>query len=115
MGLFGNNDRQAEIAIAKEMAHDANDVNKEIGEIVSIFDENHSSLENVSETMAEFSERLSTKLDIEDLKDLVEITELVGKLHTHYLESFSAILELSNNQNIRTKDSIDKYEAISKG
>jgi methyl-accepting chemotaxis protein len=113
MGIFGNNnDNQAEIAIAKEMAHNLNDINLEIGELVSTYQDSHDRLENVSETLGEFSERISSQLENKDLEELVEIVELVGELHTHYLQSFSAILEVSNNQMNRTNDAIEKYEAL---
>ena len=38
MGLFGNNDYKIRVELAQEMAHNANDANKEIGEIMGAFD-----------------------------------------------------------------------------
>jgi hypothetical protein len=40
MGFFGNNNAE-KIELAKEMAHNANDTNKEIGEVLLEFEENN--------------------------------------------------------------------------
>ena len=54
MGIFGNNNGE-KIELAKEMAHNANDSNKEIGEVLMEFEENEERFEKVTDNILDLS------------------------------------------------------------
>jgi len=112
MGLFGNKDYKIRVELAQEMAHNANDANKEIGEIMGAFDEDHKQFENVTDTILDLSEKILHKLSEDEMKELTELTETVCELHKDYMTKFRMVMATSKNQNERTEKAVDKYSRI---
>ena len=111
MGLFGNNNGE-KIELAKEMAHNANDANKEIGDVLLEFEENNERFENVTDNVLDLSQKILGKLADSEMKELTELTETVCELHKEYMKSFRMIMDLSKSQNNRTEIAIEKYQRI---
>lgn len=112
MGLFGNNNYQEKVELAKIMAHNANDVNKEIGEIVDSFETDQERFKDVTDDILKISQKILSKLSEEEMKELTNLTERVCALHSDYISKFRKIMEISSNQNKRTEMAIDKYSQI---
>ncbi len=112
MGLFGNNDRQLRIELAKELAHSCNDANKEILEVMEGFEENKDNFQHISEELIDIVEKILPKLEPEEVNSLTAITEKVVALQAEYVKRYTMTIELSNKQSERTKNAIEKYERI---
>ncbi len=112
MGFFGNNNNAEKVELAKEMAHNANDANKEIGEILADFEKDEKRFKNVTDDMLNISDKILSKLDENEMKDLTKLTENVCELHKDYMSKFREIIALSENQNKRTENAVDKYSRI---
>lgn len=112
MGFFGNNNDE-KIELAKEMAHSANDANKEIGEVLLEFEENNEQFESVPDNILDLSQKILSKLSDSEMKELTDLTETVCELHKEYMKSFRMAIDLSENQNKRTERAIEKYQRIS--
>ena len=107
MGIFGNNNGE-KIELAKEMAHNANDSNKEIGEVLLEFEENEERFEKVTDNILDLSQKVLSKLSDSEMKEFTNLTETVCELHKEYMKSFRMIIDLSKKQKERTENAIQK-------
>jgi len=112
MGIFGNNDYNVRVELAKELAHSANDANKEIGEIMIAFEDDQEQFENVTENILDLSQKILHKLSDDEMKELTSLTETVCELHKDYMTKLRMVMALSQNQNERTEYAIEKYTKI---
>lgn len=112
MGIFGNNDYNVRVELAKEFAHSANDANKEIGEIMISYEEDQEQFENLTENILDLSQRILRKISNEEMKELTALTETVCVLHKNYMSKLRMVMALSQNQNERTEQAIEKYSQI---
>lgn len=113
MGLFGNSNID-KIELAKELAHNANDANVGIGEVLLEFEENSERFNKVSDNILDLSQRIISKISNSEMRELTDLTEVVCDLHKEYLKSFQMVTALSKEQIVRTKKAIEKYERISR-
>lgn len=88
MGLFGNNNYQEKVELAKLMAHNANDANKEIGEVLTSFEEEQDKFKNVTDDILNLSQEILHKLNDDEMKKLTTLTETICELHKDYMAQF---------------------------
>lgn len=112
MGLFGNDNKKLEIELHRKIAHNANEINGEVGSIVEEADSNGEKFTNVSGKLLRFTEEVLDDLHPEQRAELIQIASEVSELHKSYNTLFRSILDLSSKQNKRTKDAINEYERI---
>lgn len=113
MGLFSNGNDKS-VHIIRELADNANDTKNEINNIMKSFENEHSNSETLTEEFGKFAADILEKLELEDGEKLVDFVEKFNKFHSHYLQNYSSIIELSTNQTIKTNSAIAHYEKLSK-
>ncbi|WP_286760927.1 hypothetical protein [Salegentibacter sp. UBA1130] len=113
MGLFGNKDHYYErVELAKKMAHNANDANVEIRDLMESFNASERRFDNLAEDMMEFSQKILHKLNEEEMEELTKLTEKVVEINKIHNSTIRKVIEISDNQNERAKDAIEHYSRI---
>jgi|APSaa5957512622_1039677.scaffolds.fasta_scaffold363031_1 hypothetical protein len=113
MGIFGS--RNNHIELVKKMAHDANDTNVEIGEMIAFMEDNLELFNSVHIDSINLAKKILSKLSEEEMQELGELTERIGIVHSTFNEIHKQIIGLSENQVKRTQTAIDSYGIIGKG
>ncbi len=113
MGLFGSKNNHTELV--KKMAHDTNDTNVEIGEMIVFMENNLELINSVHIDSINLAKKILGKLSEEEMEELGELTERIGKVHSTFNEIHKQIIGLSENQLERTQTAIDIYGIIGKG
>ncbi len=104
MGLFGNNDRQVRIELAKEMAHSCNDANNEILKIMEGLEENKDNFQHLSKEFIDIVEKILPKLETEEATTITSLMEKIITLQKQYVKMYSMTIELSKKQTKKTKN-----------
>ena len=112
MGIFGNNNKDKEVALHRKIAYDANEVNQEIGTIMKAMGSNAKKFDSLAEMMIDFSEQIADKLDVPDKEKLISINTELAALHENHNNLFRSVMDLSEKQMDRTDKAIEEYERV---
>ncbi len=109
-----NTPQESAIAHAKMRAIEANTVNMEIGQCMLDIEANNKQNAEFPLQFIAFAEKIKGKLDDSENQLLSLLTQKVLLYQKATTENFKLILELANNQRIRTENAIKNYEEVAK-